>query len=64
VSTIKIRISGESADLQAVLEVLAGTFIIVDRHGPYRNRKDPGVRWYLDIVSPATDQPEPGPERS
>ena len=50
---VKIRLSGELADIEAVTAALGselGSGIgQIERSAPYPNRRDPGVRVYLTV---------------
>ncbi len=46
---VKVRLSGDRADIDIVAAVLAGTCEVLDRSGPRVNRYDPGERVYLTI---------------
>lgn len=50
---VKIRLSGELADIEAVAAVLGsalgGGIGQIERSVPYANRRDPGVRVYLTV---------------
>ena len=62
---VKVRLSGELADIVRVTERLtqAGAGVL-DTHGPRANRYDPGVRVYLTVrigqVQHAAEQEETG----
>jgi hypothetical protein len=46
---VKVRLSGDRADIEAVTAVLAGACEVLDRSGPRPNSYDPGERVYLTI---------------
>ena len=46
---VKVRLSGERADVDIVAAVLAGICEVLDRSGPRPNHYDPGERVYLTI---------------
>jgi hypothetical protein len=51
---VKVRLSGELADIEAVAAVL-GTGLgrdieQIERSAPYPNRRDPGVRVYVTVL--------------
>ena len=46
---IKVRLSGDRADIEVVAAVLAGTCMVLDRSGPRPNHYDPGERIYLTV---------------
>ena len=52
---VRVRVSGHQADVEAVAAVLAGTapataVDVIAVSAPYPNRRDPGVRIYLDLL--------------
>ena len=50
---VKVRLSGEMADIVAVTELLAQAGVeVLDMTGPRPNRYDPGVRVHLTIRLP------------
>lgn len=52
---VKVRLSGELADINLIAALLAGIGAeLVDRSGPRPNRYDPGVRVYLAVRAPAS----------
>jgi hypothetical protein len=50
---VKIRLSGELADIEAVAALIGAglgqTVEEIERSAPYPNRRDPGVRVYLTL---------------
>jgi hypothetical protein len=46
---VKVRLSGDCADIDTVAAVLAGQYEVLDRPGPRPNHYDPGGRVYLTI---------------
>jgi hypothetical protein len=51
---VKVRLSGERADIDMIAAVLAGICQVLDRSGSRPNRYDPGERIYLTIrIGPA-----------
>ena len=46
---VKVRLSGDHADIEAAAAALAGSCEVLDRSGPRPNRYDPGERVYLTI---------------
>lgn len=50
---VKVRLAGTAADVELLATLLAdyaGSGIdVLDRSGPYPNRRDPGVRVYLTL---------------
>jgi hypothetical protein len=51
---VKVRLSGDRADIDLVAAVLTGSCEVLGRSGPRPNRYDPGERIYLTIrVGPA-----------
>jgi hypothetical protein len=46
---VKVRLSGDRADMDAVAAVLADACEVLDRSGPRPNHYDPGERVYLTI---------------
>jgi hypothetical protein len=47
---VKVRLSGERADIGRVAELLArGSTEVLDASGPRPNRYDPGERVYLTV---------------
>jgi hypothetical protein len=46
---VKVRLSGDPADIETVTAMLAGNCQVLDRSGPRLNRYDPGQRVYLTI---------------
>lgn len=46
---VKVRLSGDRADIEAAAAALAGICEVLDRSGPRPNRYDPGERVYLTI---------------
>jgi hypothetical protein len=53
---VKVRLSGDRADIEAAAAALAGICEVLDRSGFRPNRYDPGERLYLTIRT--------GPDRS
>ncbi|WP_026415634.1 hypothetical protein [Actinomadura oligospora] len=49
---VRIRLSGEPADLQQVIDTLAEHVDVHEASAPYPNRRDPGVRRYLLVEVP------------
>jgi hypothetical protein len=51
---VKVRLSGELADIEAVAMVLGAglgqAIEQIERSAPYPNRRDPGVRVYLTVL--------------
>ncbi len=46
---VKVRLSGDRADIGTVAAVLADACEVLDQSGPRPNRYDPGERVYLTI---------------
>ena len=46
---VKVRLSGDRADIEAAAAALAGICEVLDRSGPRPNRYDLGERVYLTI---------------
>ncbi len=46
---VKVRLSGASQDIEFVAELLVG--MVIDRSAPYPNRRDPGQRVYLTVLT-------------
>jgi hypothetical protein len=46
---VKVRLSGDRADIAAVAGLLADICEVLDRSGPRPNRYDPGERVHLTI---------------
>jgi hypothetical protein len=46
---VKVRLSGERAEVDMVAAVLAGSCEVLDRSGPRPNHYDPGEWVYLTI---------------
>ena len=57
---VKVRLSGDLADIEAVTAVLARCCEVLDRSGPRPNRYDPGQRMYLTV---RTGTAPAGPDR-
>lgn len=47
--TVEVRLSGDPDDIEAAAAALAACCTVVARRGPYRNRRDAGVRVYLTV---------------
>lgn len=46
---VKVRLSGDRADIEAAAAALAGVCEVLDQSGPRPNRYDPGKRVYLTV---------------
>jgi hypothetical protein len=56
---VKVRLSGDRADLDTVAAVLAGSCEVLDRSGPRPNDYDPGERVYLIVRTGPADPAGP-----
>jgi hypothetical protein len=60
---VKVRLSGDRADIDTIAAALAGTCEVLDRSGPRPNSYDPGERVYLTVrTGPA--RPAGPPDRT
>ncbi|MEV4251589.1 hypothetical protein AB0J52_00315 [Spirillospora sp. NPDC049652] len=49
---MRVRLSGDDADLQQLIELLRPHVTVHEESGAYPNRRDPGVRRYLLVEIP------------
>jgi hypothetical protein len=47
---VKVRLSGDEDDIDAVAALLGS--VTIERSRPYENREDPGIRVYLTLQIP------------
>jgi hypothetical protein len=59
---VKVRLSGDRADIETVVAALAACCEVLDRSGPRPNRYDPGERVYLTIRTGPAVSGSPPPD--
>ena len=60
---VKVRLSGDTPGIEALIELLAsapGVEILTGPDGPYPNHRDAGERMYLTVRLPHPDTPDVG----